>query len=68
MHAFHPGPFPEIFAAALLVLALVVVLAFTWLPRIKGWGQIGALYLLIGVAALAAVVALGAGAAWWVFA
>lgn len=68
MHGFQPGPFPHIFFAAVMALVLIALLLWKWAPRIKGWGQIGVLYLLLSVAALAVVVALGAGAAWWMFA
>lgn len=67
MHAFNPGPFlfAGLAAAAVLVLCLLLL---CWVPRariFRGWGQIGAIYLLIAIAVVAAVIMFIAGGAWW---
>lgn len=68
MHAFNPGPLPFIVAVALVVLAVCLLLLKVWVPRIRGWGQIGVLVLLMAICILAAGVATGTGALWWIFA
>ncbi len=66
MHAYlNPGPFQYICLGALAVLVVCALLLWLWVPRIRGWGQLGVIYLLLIVIAVAVVAVFISGGAWW---